>query len=234
MIFEDSEKSKISDLLLRTDEPIVNSVDSFAKGNDNLKKYIRRALREYNEVLCFVDVVPDNEYTVGLYNNLVRYSLGRELIIIPIPCIEYVVLKSVSILPQFADNQIIKSVLSFSKYSESSFEVRCKAIINRDDTVRCLSKYAGDNSYYLMNCLCDSVLDHCSELSLDRKCALLYETLPCSFGGSENLIPTCVSSVFDNVRQQYKTMWESISGFKRLTSKFEDLLWCDTLRSKYV
>lgn len=90
LIFEDSEYSPIS-MLLRNS---INGSDIFFSGSD--LKLLGLALEKmeiYDNVIVFVDVVPNNETLVTLYSSLVSALRETNCIVVPIFCIEYIALQ---------------------------------------------------------------------------------------------------------------------------------------------
>lgn len=89
LIFEDSEYSPISVLLKNS----INGSDIFFSGSD--LKLLGLALEKmeiYDNVIVFIDVVPDNDTLVTLYSSLVSALRETNCIVVPLFCIEYVAL----------------------------------------------------------------------------------------------------------------------------------------------
>lgn len=113
---------------------------SFSEGDKNIIKKLTE-LRETNKILVvFIDVMPDNIKTVECYNKCIKWvdSGEVECYVIPIPCIEYYVIKA------FYKESLVKNVvIDFMNYkdyiyddnhrllSNKSFEKFCKSVIKK-------------------------------------------------------------------------------------------------------
>lgn len=96
IIFEDNENTPSSRLLSSC---YYGSNIVFSGGASQLSIKIFEKLQE-DDVMVFVDVVPNNEYTVSTYRKLKRLYRTEirdgHLIVVPIICVEYVILKMLS------------------------------------------------------------------------------------------------------------------------------------------
>lgn len=124
LIFEDSEYSPISVLLKNS----INGSDIFFSGSD--LKLLGLALEKmeiYDNVIVFIDVVPDNDTLVTLYSSLVSALRETNCIVVPLFCIEYVALQ---MLRRYFYVSDIDSILKFSLD-----ELNVKFVLNTFDNV---------------------------------------------------------------------------------------------------
>lgn len=134
MLFEDNEKSPISELLKCLF--IESNVDfvEFAGTNENLYKRLKAVYKPGLIHYVFIDMSPDNSNTKTAYTNFVNNIREKPLSnvwLIPIPCIEFYVIKA---FPE--DCKSVTDVLNFNEYTRTkrckSFESNCKRVLNTD------------------------------------------------------------------------------------------------------
>lgn len=152
-IFEDSDKSPISVLL----KYVLGDNVVFSKGALNL----RIELEKYPDSICCMDVVPDNDETVDMYNEL-KEEYGRR--IVPIPCIEFATLLmladlGVKLTCSLTDLYNIISGIEIKKYTDKSLEKYLKRLLN-SDIKKCIHNIFKRDNYvyglfYNSNCTCD-------------------------------------------------------------------------------
>lgn len=157
MLFEDNKEARISKLLRRPELSEWITDDSFSCGYGNLEEYVERIIASGNSVLCFHDVVPENTSIIQHYNNMVNtYRDYNNVVIIPIPCIEYYVLIALYKAYNIKDTRI-SALLSFAKYTINSFsyETYCKTIITTLYDYVCMHIMNNGGEFYTEPCLCD-------------------------------------------------------------------------------
>ncbi len=175
-IFEDSNDSNVSITNLLKHCYLPDCV-RFAGGNRNVCNYVS-SLSSNDIGIIYFDVVPDNYNTIRQYNKTKRFIEGLERFdIIPIPCIEYFVIKAFC-------NDIDIGEIYLSDYRNiypryrgrrlniNSFEKYCKSLI--DNYSNCF----GDK-YLINNCRCSK----CKSSNLDKitfadKIDLMLSSLP--------------------------------------------------------
>lgn len=161
-MFEDS-KEAIPSQVLRLACP---ELFEFAGGNRNIKNKLDEIYNSSESFIIYMDAVPDNEQTMRQIIQIVKYVKEknyRDVYVIPIPCIEYYIIKA------FGDrhNPEIQTVLSLGSYAESelnkkvyrgmcpSFEKYCKQVALH---VLKFCQRVGkgkEGLYYLSDCLCE-------------------------------------------------------------------------------
>lgn len=167
-MFEDKSDSALSKLLACAYNDTLKSefekVIIFSDGDRN----IRSKLAEYLEgnIIVYVDVVPDNVHTIEAYKEVEDYVLSSNItdrvIVMPIPCIEYYVIKAFC---KFEYDEV-KSVIDKQNYRDilyshrgrrlrvKSFEKYCKSVLN--NYLSCF-----DSGYvYEADCYCPKVRDN--------------------------------------------------------------------------
>lgn len=93
LIFEDNENSAVSMCLLKS---CFGSNIHFSNSCNNIKKTYNKLNDIYKNdfFIIFFDMCPDNMDTVGTFNDLYRFVSDKDnVIVIPIICIEYIVLQ---------------------------------------------------------------------------------------------------------------------------------------------
>lgn len=199
-LFEDSPTSPSSRLL---------NAHTFNKGNfyfsggsDGLLRYLRSNWDEHNTFVVFVDLVPNNKATRYTWQVLVREcSLYENVIVLPILCMEYLLLqlvRSLSIGDYPVREQEELELLLFEKdggvvpssvvdrLHNESLERVCKRILShhRYPCFRNKTKVSSNvyGKFYQENCgNCNTDIFKCKfslELDLLEKAERLYTLLP--------------------------------------------------------
>jgi hypothetical protein len=188
ILFEDNENKPISQLLKKS---YFGDSMQFSSGASRLNACVQNYLKRHNDlVLVFVDVIPTNAITLKTYNELaLKYAKTNNVFIVPIPCIEYIVLqflgntfnaiheqKSVrSLLYDFSEEELLKVRGRGLEHKIKNILNDCRAVsycflndTNREGDMR--------GKFYLSPCDCEFRMH--SSLSLSDKADELYRTLP--------------------------------------------------------
>lgn len=155
ILFEDGETSAISQLLKNS---YYGNKILFLHGATNIRRTLMEQQERFaqeNFILIFLDVVPDNPYTVRDYYDVIETACGirgkaykEACFVVPIFCIEYVLLRYVNFFLQDIDlhrflteYKIPYNLTSYDavrgednsllvrKNTLASFENRCKAVL---------------------------------------------------------------------------------------------------------
>lgn len=191
-IFEDSDKSPISVLL----KYVLGDSVVFSNGALNL----RVELEKHPDGICCMDVVPDNDETVEMYNELTE-EYGRR--IIPIPCIEFATLLmladlGIKLTCNLTDLYHIISGVEIKKYADKSLEKYLKRLLN-SDVKKCLhNAYKKDNSlyglFYNSDCTCDKVYSSaCVKFNRNIKGKTLFKYT------TINTTPGSINKLYENI-----------------------------------
>ena len=202
-ILEDNPDSTISKFFMKAYKNIDNDVITFANSNNRLYREAKNTLDTYKDdyVIVYLDMVPGVEIETAIYNKLRWLSIKRQyrLIVLPVPCFEYFVIKSIRSLGiTEVDSQSIDICVNKENYKESkllhdghrakkciNFEKYCKQVLNNafiectgTDGMRC--KASGMyKHYYTRNCPCGNNAQYnCKELQLKMKVFKLLCNIP--------------------------------------------------------
>ena len=155
----------------------------YVGGNAELLRKSIKALKNpnYNMVVAFIDVTPDNDYTVIAYNRLIheveRHNKDR-FVVIPSFCSEYYFIRSVADQLINRDNEYIKDIIEFTgnhvNYSRN-FERACKLCMDR--LFYCmrrkldprLAKSEFKHIYFNSDCVCSESDGECDTLDIHSK-----------------------------------------------------------------
>lgn len=208
VIFEDNPDSLISKLLTRA----TVEVDMiFSKGCSNVITKVNEAiLMGYKEIFVFIDLVPDNKRTVDAYNSLVCEGLDGVIsarnrdgvsdvdlseifyCVIPIFCIEYIVLKSIgrNSYGKKRDYTYVGNMLNdlgavYESVSGDTLERKFKSMLNGGKISRCFTSRESSTNivtgkFYKEDCNCEEWGCSCRE-HLDVKGDKIYAELPLFF-----------------------------------------------------
>ena len=189
LTFEDKNTSIISELMLRVYSEHTDI--EFSGGNRSLQDVLD-VINQNETYIIYVDVVPDNRNTVELYKKLqevVRVNKMDNVYLMPIPCIEYYVIKA------FCESEDvdIQNVLKRRAYKDSefvkitlkgvcnSFEVYCKKVLGHKPDVckRIKKKTIRSGKFYSTDCICQDSYSKCiTSMTLDEKATKLIVNLP--------------------------------------------------------
>lgn len=196
-IFEDADNSKISILFKNC---YLGNNFHFSGGNNKIAQKIKEVYRSNkdDDIIVYFDVSPNNPITINKFNNLCTSCIDRyrgKVKVIPIPCIEYIVLDMLDFYDLLLyDNSLYISlwshIHSFSlnkedfmsllvslSLSTSTLETVLKSILN-NHSLSCLHNRASLGDFYSKDCTCISTCNNFCSLSLSKKAEYLYSRLP--------------------------------------------------------
>jgi len=141
LLFEDNEASPLSQVLINAYEG--KYLFKFVNGNQMLGPELKRELKSIGKTVdacVYVDVVPDNVNTLGVLKRIIKLVKNENLQsvkVVPIPCIEYCLLKTVY-GRRGIEYQPEESTRDCSRYKEycnkmtskDSLEVYCKFLVS--------------------------------------------------------------------------------------------------------
>lgn len=203
-IFEDHEDADISILFREYYPESVTSTFLYAEGNGNLYNKVEEALNASPDtIVVYMDLIPDNRYTVDIYNELRCLSRknGYRVVVFPIVCVEYCFLKSIKNTKLFINSAEVVHCLSkrplvcsnllkdpdTSKYCKN-FEKYCKYLLKYNTCLDCLkpfNKQTGAHGvYYRVSCFCDETTSICEEELLENKSRKLLHAYRCVPSGN--------------------------------------------------
>lgn len=199
-IFEDNEKDDIQRLLKASYTDTSNIV--WANGASNITYEIKRLGKE-NEYYVFMDLVPDNIETYLSYCKI-KSSVknGYRVIIFPIPCIEYYLIKMLLNIGILEDSKALRDLIDRKDYAKlayikderdrryiKTFERLCKVVIARVDKECARKSNESDRindslkgTLYRHDCPCK--YNKCMNMTLINKSFELLLQFPCIPAGS--------------------------------------------------
>ena len=211
-IFEDQENKGIPTLFRQAFDTEAAKHFHYADGAGNLLKEIRKCIKNgADKVGVFLELVIDNEYTwitLDKLSNSIheQKALQNNVVIIPIPCIEYYYIKYLSIyephLVVHADS--IETCLKFESYSDdhlleqtgrkdkcTTHERFCKLVVKYAFHKCVRDENSKDSTFLAADCLCSSPILGCKQSTvLDKAIQMvsLMEVIPCGSLVSDKLL----------------------------------------------
>lgn len=186
MMFEDNPEATISKFLCK----VYSNADSckelyFLRGNTGLERKIDKVYLPGYRYIVYIDVAPDNYKTINAYMRLnMYYQNVKDIYVIPIPCIEYYIIKAygnrdVNEISQIFAGRHVKEtdlVMKIQRGVYKSFEDYCKKVLDHC-MLPCQKK---DGRFYTQDCLCNKPLrgKGCTLASLESKAAGVIRKLP--------------------------------------------------------
>lgn len=180
-MFEDAEYVSISQLILkkyRSDQAI------FAGGNANIYNTIKSKCNAEDEIVVLFGISPEILTLLQVFmseRSKVMDSEYKNVFFVPIPCIEYFVLKEFAY--EYLDNQtkdILDFKIHYKEYNQykkiKSFEHVCKHLL--DVSIDCLSTKVDEPDFYIQDCDCTSCNHKFMKGSLNQKAERLTGILP--------------------------------------------------------
>lgn len=242
-IFEDNPDKGISKLFkLAYPESVANRI-IFAKGRGNLEHQARKYLKDTtNKVVVFVDLVPDNPSTAYTVKILLRLYKEKKytnrIVVIPIPCMEYFLIKSLSNSALVVKRQSIQVCIELEDYRNDSilsnriasgvgisFEKYCKLLVNSAFKQCVKDKHKVDGVtykelYVTTDCECDTPIKDsvCGEASLEGKAHSLIQQFP---------VFPCGSTL--HIKLSSYKIFEALTKSRELIDNYND--WVDNYRS---
>ena len=221
MIFEDKITSGISKLLTHAysnDECGFKRLH-FTDGNLNIEGMLNE-LKEYVNIIVYVDIMPDKAATIDVYKTCVewvRKNNRKDVFILPIPCIEFYVIKSffdksldeVDVVLKFGDYRNVRFNSKGRQLSVTDFESYCKSVV---DNYRGCFRTKGD--FYVKDCLCKNVdyLKDCTQISLIDKAWILVTSLPMFIGSNSNKVKKTEKINMRDVESKCKSKYYDIAN----------------------
>lgn len=189
---------------------------SFSCGAPLFEDELIACARKYEnaQIVGFFDAPPGNSAAKRKYNIIVHRSevlseYRNRIVVIPVICTEYFILKSLNQVGTLRLNNQYLSLynelenMNFSMYRElkfSSLEKAYKSILS-SSILRCCINKSDLGKYYKESCVC---MDSCSvisqDISLKDKANLLYISFPC-FNSSGDVFNAYLNSLGYNVRE---------------------------------
>ena len=212
-LFEDKQGSQLSALFRGAYTAEVASRFCYSNGNAKLKETAHRLLREHPEetVMTFIDITPDNKWTVLLYNELVTEYVesGQRILPVPIVCSEFYFIRSIANLPICLDKAALRLCIEELPWRESSlvstvddkkfcknFEKFCKLYLLKavKDCAKSTPGVGASNTeydvFYTQDCPCIVSIPRCSPISVADKAKRYVAQFPCYPKGTVNLAGT--------------------------------------------
>lgn len=207
-ILEDNENALLSKLFRCGYDDTSNII--YAEGNANIKSKVIEYLDKNEYVICLMDLVPGVKEIANIFKDLGRVSkkYGFKLIVIPIVCSEYYLLKSIR--SDLMDLETYIRNIQSVKDNSKSYEYYCKQFI-RNNVRDCISLSSNNNQkygfYYEKEFCCDE-----QHSLIDKSLALLRE-YPC--------VPNH-SKLSDKTALNYDDLWnlhrEYVNHYNSLTN----------------
>lgn len=222
-LFEDKSETLLPTLFRRAYPEDVSAEFVYSRGNAKLLSTASKLLSE-NEgerVLVFIDIAPDNQWTVSLYNELCAEFTpsNRRLLTIPIINSEYYFIRTIAKSHLVLDEEALRICLGIhpwrnARLVESStdkqfcrnFEKFCKLFLLKAVKDCAKTTPFPDNSnllykvYYEKDCLCTYAESYCKFLSgVDKACSFVRE-FPCFPPGINRVKGVRDLSVYELIR----------------------------------
>lgn len=178
----------------------------FTKGVKNIAKTMEQHIND--EVICFIDYVPDNVEAMSVYNEIAsRYGGYDNIKIVKIPCIEvfaYLLLDRFAVVRRYTNSSrdaldyVLYNTVGGNEnyiYQQKSFEKYIKSLTEVQP--RCVNtSNTRDDNFYNVDCNCG--YSYCEaidkEIANRYKFNILYDMLPVRFNISSDFILTDVST----------------------------------------
>ena len=198
-IFEDNAKKALSKLFKAAYPEEISRNFIFAGGNGEIEHKIRKNIDKTNFVVAFIDIVPDNENAITIFDELIdleNTEFNGKLFIMPIVCAEYYFIKSIYNRGlKIRNKESAKLCIERGFYKDDTeikseqdrlkcknFEKYCKFVRNRS-LLECMQDDKNPKETYLIQeCKCiDYDNSNCSTKALvDKAIELLteYEVIP--------------------------------------------------------
>lgn len=186
-IFEDNAEDIQSRFFVQGYPKEISKDFIYAKGNGNIYNIAENYLKTTSEyIVSYLDTIPGNKEIWTIYNKLRALSLkyNCRLIVLPLICAEYYLVKSLKDTQVLLDNTGVDICINKDIYMDSpllktqqdiefckNFEKYCKLILmkNLKECANHSGKEDNDNygNYYLKDCICNVGEPFCKE---ERNC----------------------------------------------------------------
>lgn len=190
LLFEDNPNTPSSKLLKNSYN---GKAIHFSDGNLLIRNEIQKLLEQGNEnIIVYLDVNPNNESTVGLLNTLGVIKLTnkrwKNVIIVPIVCIEFYIAKICKQCNYFDKEQLRRPIVRYlvddfnwdampETVKTKSLEKIYKRLFETNGKCQpCLNNRQGSGKFFLQDCNCTEC--SLSNASMSLKAEQLYTSLP--------------------------------------------------------
>lgn len=219
MLFEDKESTGISQLLTYAYSKTegFEKYVYFANGNRNICNKIKEIRQSYKDriILVYIDVVPGKEETIAAYYDCIDWVKDNKdeyVYIIPIPCIEYYVVKAffdkslleVQTVTQLRNFRDVKYNYKGKELSTEDFESYCKSVVKNYK-----SCFKNKGNFYHEDYLCSVGihLNDCESMEIMNKAWRLVGSLPIFVYSKSNKYVNSkhvdISEVAKNCKEKY-------------------------------
>lgn len=193
-IFEDNSNADISKLFRVGYTEDIHKKFVYAQGNGNITKYVMQNIYKEDFIIVYMDMIPGNLDCVTIYKDLrtLSYENNFKIIVIPIVCAEYYMLKSLKDkMYLFKDENEVRRCIDKVPHISSkiakddryknyckNFEKYCKILLKFETTKECIKpfniKESKNGQYYREDCICEINSELCTNDSLISKCYKLW------------------------------------------------------------
>lgn len=204
-IFEDHPNADISILFKSGYSTEIADKFIYSKGNGNLvNKAEDKLVNTTEQIVVFMDVIPGSKDCRTIYQRLCKLSKdnSNRVIVLPIICAEYYMIKSIKNDNLFEDTQERDNcaqkqphlLSQFMKDADKkrfckNFEKYCKCILKYHVRKSCIKPYNTETNvngeYYRVDCICSDADDMCRQETLLQKAIDLLAEYPCIPKGSK-------------------------------------------------
>ena len=249
-LFEDDSRDILSKLYMEAYPEKMRRNFIYVRGNGELYKTAKNYL-QYSDIAVFIDMVPDNDTCREIYIDLVGLSkdknIKNRLLIFPIVCSEFYMIKSLYKYTQYIDKHHadVNICLNKGDYRKSSiyihkgkpcksFEKYCKAVLIRHvtDCVKHTSRFDDGTTnekyglYYCEDCLCDKSSDTCEVKGLKKKAIELLSVYDIVPSNSLAINKTCIDNDIINIHRKL------VDDYNAMLAKYEALGIVKTTKGK--
>lgn len=207
-VFEDRYNDVLSILFRAAYPPCVSGEFVYAEGEGKLEAAVKAELSQFpkEDIIVFLDVVPDNRHLVNKYLKLreMYHMSTKRVIPIPIVCSEYYFIHSIVGTGVIDNLDGLEECLQIKPWSASklltttddirfckNFEKYCKLFLLKA-VIQCAKHTRGRTEeenvkygyYYTVDCLCDIPERGCVPASLTDKAIAYVRQYPCFPTGS--------------------------------------------------
>lgn len=190
MMFEDNPNSELSRLILAAYKPEETDSILFTKGDGNVINVLESMVCDTEDIVLFVDVVPNNVSTCIAYRKIHKYVRrfvrDKHVFMFPIPCIEYYALQC------FDSRRFVPITTALDKnlypIGVNSAENYYSYLLCNGDACIATGKareyrinfdpMAVYGAYYHKHCLCVSPHVTCTPITIQCKAESLLRLLP--------------------------------------------------------
>ena len=198
-IFEDDNRDIFSKMFQKafSEETLKNI--TYAQGNSKIQSVVEDMLMKTSEdIIVYMDLIPDNKCTVMLYRDLRRISMRNKyrVIVLPMICMEKTIVKllrSYRVINDEYETNIVENILDWRKSRiitteqdkefVRNFEKYCKLVIMKLPYDCAKKGSVHDKSikykFYTDDCKCGHSVNTCIDALLGDKVRDLLFLMPC-------------------------------------------------------